>query len=403
MRAYERLLKYVKYDTQSDPTNPAQPSALKEFDLLRELKKELEGFGLEPVLTDTGYVYAKIPGNVPAKTVGFVAHVDTAQECSGANVNPRIVEKWDGKDIVLDDTHTTSLENFPEMGRYVGKSLMVTDGSTLLGADDKAGVAEIMTAVKYLVDHPEIPHGDVFIAFTPDEEIGRGTENFEVSKFPCDYAYTMDGDAIGGIDYECFNAASLTVKITGRSIHPGSAKNKMVNALNVAHEYHSCLPPEMRPEYTDGRDGFFHLEKITGDIEYAELEYIIRNHDAELFERMKMIAREAAEMENIKYGQEFVKVEITDSYRNMCECFADKMYIVEIAQNAWRECGVEPVSTPIRGGTDGANLTFMGVPCPNLGTGGGNFHGRYEYCCIEDMDTAVQVILKIIAKTAERA
>ena len=402
MRAYERLLKYVKYDTQSDPESETSPSAMKEFDLLKELKKELEEFGLEPELTDTGYVYVKIPGTVKSDVVGFLAHVDTAQECSGKDVNPRIVENWDGSDIRLNDQYATSLKQFPEMKRYIGKSLMVTDGTTLLGADDKAGVAEIMTAVKYMLDHPEFEHGDVYVAFTPDEEIGRGTENFEKEKFPCDYAYTMDGDAIGGVEYECFNAASLNITVTGYSIHPGSAKNKMINAMNIAHEYHSLLPKEMRPEHTEGREGFFHLDEMSGTVEEAKLGYIIRDHDYAKFMRMKKMALDAAEFINTKYGKKLVQAKIKDSYRNMADCFSDKMYIAEIAKEAWEECGVTPVSVPIRGGTDGASLTFMGIPCPNMGTGGGNFHGRFEYCCIDDMDVAVNAILKIVEKTAKR-
>ncbi|MBQ1505994.1 MAG: peptidase T, partial [Erysipelotrichales bacterium] len=279
---------------------------------------------------------------------------------------------------------------------------MVTDGTTLLGADDKAGVAEIMTAVKYMLDHPEFEHGDVYAAFTPDEEIGRGTENFEKEKFPCDYAYTMDGDAVGGVEYECFNAASLNITVTGYSIHPGSAKNKMINAMNIAHEYHSLLPKEMRPEHTEGREGFFHLDEMSGTVEEAKLGYIIRDHDYAKFMRMKKMALDAAEFINTKYGKKLVQAKIKDSYRNMADCFSDKMYIAEIAKEAWKECGVTPVSVPIRGGTDGASLTFMGIPCPNMGTGGGNFHGRFEYCCIDDMDVAVNAILKIIEKTAKR-
>lgn len=398
MRAYERLLKYVRLDTQSDPQSRTSPSTKKQLVLLDELKKELEEMGIRAERTDAGYLYAKIPGNAPGDPVGFIAHVDTSPEISGKGVKPRIVKAWDGGKIALSEGVTLDPEDFPQMKRYAGESLIVAGGDTLLGADDKAGVAEIMTLAEILASDGSIPHADVWIAFTPDEEIGRGTEHFELDKFPAKYAYTVDGDAVGGIEYENFNAASLEVTCSGISIHPGSAKGRMINAMNVAHEYHSLLPQWERPEHTGGREGFFHLVSMKGDVERADLSYIIRDHDAGKFGQRKKLAEEAGEFLNERYGRKVVSVKIADSYRNMAECFADKMYIVEKAAQAIRRAGREPVSLPIRGGTDGADLTYKGLPCPNLGTGGGNYHGRFEYCVIEEMDKAVDILVQVIRK-----
>ena len=402
MRAYERLLKYAKIDTQSDPNSDTLPSAPKELDLTKLLQQELKEMGIESKISAKGYLYACLKGNVEAQPIGFLAHVDTAQGITDMNCKPRIEEHWDGKDIKLNEQYSLSLNDYPVMRKYIGKSLMVTGGDTLLGADDKAGVAEIMTLAEKLTKDPSIKHGDVWIAFTPDEEIGRGTEGFELKEFPVKFAYTLDGDAVNGIEYENFNAASAVVEVTGKLIHTGDAKGKMINSQNIAIDFHNLLPVPMRPEYTEKREGFFHLDSITGDVEKTTMYYLIRNHDKETFEKMKRLMIEAEHYLNSLYPQKVIKVTISDTYANMLECFKDKMYIIDLAKEAMKKVGLEPYSSPIRGGTDGASLSYMGIPCPNLGTGGGNYHGRYEYAVIEDMDKAVEVIEQIVGLVADK-
>ena len=403
MRAYERFLKYVTIDTQSDANSNASPTTEKQKDLGRLLVQELHELGItNAFLDDFGYVYACVKGNCEAKPFALLAHMDTSPDLTGKDVKPQIIYNYDGKDIKLNDEYTLRIKEFPEMVKYTGKDLIVTDGTTLLGADNKAGVAEIMAMVEELVSHPEIEHGDVYVVFTPDEEVGKGTDNFNFEHCPCEFGYTCDGGAVGTIDFENFNAASTTVTFTGVSIHPGTSKNKMINAAEVALEYHRLLPEQAKPEYTDGYDGFYHLHDMVGCVEEAKLEYILRNHDRELFERQKEMMEICASFINQKYNRDIVKVQTVDSYYNMKEKFDGKMYIVEMVEEALRNLGYDPKRTAIRGGTDGANLTYMGMCCPNLGTGCGNCHGRYEYACIQEMDEAVKVLLEIVRLVKER-
>jgi peptidase T len=403
MKVEERLLKYVKIDTQSDPKSDTIPSTMRQKDLARVLVEEMKEIGIEDAyMDDYGYVYGTIPGNVEGvETVGFIAHMDTSPEITGANVKPRIIENYDGKDIYLNEEVVAKVSVYPFLEDYIGKSLMVTDGNTLLGADDKAGIAEIMTMAEYFHTHPEVEHGTIRIGFTPDEEVGRGADKFNVEAFNADFAYTVDGSEPNCVAYENFNAAAVTVTVKGISFHPGDSKNKMVNAINLAMKFHGLLPEHMRPEYTEGYDGFNHLMKINGAIELVELEYIIRNHDEELFEKQKKMFENAAEYLNKEY-KDAVTLEMKDSYRNMKEGLKDKMFIVDLAKEAISEVGLTPESEAIRGGTDGVALTYMGLPCPNLGTGGFNFHGRYEMCCIEDMRHCVDILIKIAEKVAQR-
>ncbi|MDD6467557.1 MAG: peptidase T [Erysipelotrichaceae bacterium] len=399
MQAHERLLRYVRIDTQSDPTSMTSPSTEKQKNLGCVLVEELKGLGISNAMMDEyGYVYAVIEGNKVAPSIAFIAHMDTASDCSGANVNPKVVHQYDGKDIVLNDHEVLRIKDFPEMVKYQGKDLIVTDGTTLLGADDKAGIAEIMTMAEYLMQHPEVNHGTIHIVFTPDEEVGRGTEHFDLNRCNCDFGYTVDGGEIECIDYENFNAASAIIDVKGISIHPGSAKNKMINAIQVGMEFHQLLPTQMRPEHTEGYEGFYHLSDMQGDIEHTRMEYIIRNHDFSLFEKQKQIMKDCADFINHRYQKELVKVTIEDSYYNMKEHFKDHMDIIELAKGAIESVGLVAKNTPIRGGTDGAMLTYQGLRCPNLGTGGGNFHGRYEFACIQDMELAVQILLEIVKK-----
>ena len=402
MKVEERLLKYVKIDTQSDPESKTIPSTMKQKDLGKVLVDEMKALGIEDAFIDEyGYVYGTIEGNVEGiETVGFVAHMDTSPEVSGANVNPRIIEDYDGKDIPLNNEIVAKVEEFPFLKNYIGKSLIVTDGHTLLGADDKAGIAAIMAMADYFHQNPEIKHGTIKIGFTPDEEIGRGADKFDVKGFVADFAYTVDGSEVNSVDYENFNGASVKVFVKGISFHPGDAKGKMVNAINLGLKFHSLLPEHMRPEYTDGYNGFNHLFKIKGDIESAELEYILRNHDNHIYEKQKKMFVAASEYLNKEYGN-LIEVVIKDSYSNMKNGLAEKMYIVDLAKQAISDIGLQPTSKPIRGGTDGATLTYMGLPCPNLGTGGFNFHGRYEMCCIEDMHQVVDILIKIVEKVQE--
>ena len=398
----EKFLTYVKIDTQSDRYSATTPSTKKQLNLSKLLVKELKTLKLEKVtLSEHGYVMATLPSNIPdfkGPTIGFIAHLDTSPDFTAKNVNPKFVEKYDGGDIPLDDAGEIVLspKEFPELTNYKGKTLITTDGSTLLGADDKAGVAEIMTAIEYLVQHPEISHGTIRVGFTPDEEIGRGADHFDVKAFDADFAYTMDGGELGDLNFENFNAAQAEIIIHGRSVHPGSAKNKMVNALIVAMELANLLPDRERPEHTEGYEGFFHLFEFEGDVERARMVYIIRDHDVKKYNaRIELLERSASTL-NARYGAGTVDLTIKEQYRNMKEKLLPQMHIIDTAKEAMLSLGIKPLITPIRGGTDGSRLSYMGLLTPNIFTGGHNFHGNYEYICLESMESAVQVILKII-------
>ncbi|MGI6151327.1 MAG: peptidase T [Christensenellales bacterium] len=398
----ERFLRYVQVNTTPDPESESSPSTPRQFDLLRMLKDELTALGAsEVVLDDFGYVYAKIPATLPnLPTLGFLAHVDTSPDAPGEGVKPRIVEKYDGGAILLnaEGNVVMSPAEFPELLDYVGQDLIVTDGTTLLGADDKAGVAQIMTLCERLLAPDAPPHCEIAIAFTPDEEIGRGTRHFDVARFGADFAYTIDGGKLGEIEYENFNAASAKVTVNGVSIHPGTSKNKMKNAVLVGMEFHSMLPPAESPAHTEGYEGFYHITDIKGEVERCTLSYIIRDHDKALFEARKERLRAIEGYLNEKYGAGTVAVDIKDSYYNMKEKVLPHMHLIENATAAMRECGVEPIIQPIRGGTDGANLSFMGVPCPNLSTGGHNYHGRFEYIPVQSLTKMVDVMLRVVEK-----
>lgn len=406
MSAEERMIRYCRIDTQSDPANEdVTPSSQKQFDLARLLEKELREMGMaDVVLDDHCYVYAKLPSNLDyeTKTVGFIAHMDTAPDYSGTDVKPRIIECFDGNDIPLNEEVTMKMDDFPWMRDLKGKRLVVTDGTTLLGADDKAGIACIMEAMAYLIAHPEVKHGTVAVSFTPDEEIGNGTRFFDLEQFGADFAYTMDGGTVRELADETFNAASAVVKFTGFSIHPGEAKDRMINAARVATEYEQLLPQHMVPEHTAGRDGFIHLHGMKGDCDSAEMDYILRDHDADRLEAMKELMRKAAEYINLQYGEGTCEVSFRDSYRNMIEVLNQHPEVTAMAREVMEGLGLNVVSEPVRGGTDGAQLSFRGLPCPNLGCGGGNFHGRYEYLVSEELEMAGKVILGIINKTCER-
>ncbi len=406
MSAAEKLIRYCRIDTQSDPKNSGTvPSTEKQFDLARLLEKELKELGLQDVKLDEEhcYVYAKLPSNLdhPAKKVGFIAHMDTAPDYSGTNVQPRIIENYDGGDITLAEGVVTKVSDFPQMKELKGKTLIVTDGSTLLGADDKAGIAAIMEAMEYLTAHPEVRHGDISVGFTPDEEIGNGPKYFDLETFGADFAYTMDGGQVRYLCDETFNAASAVIDIAGFSIHPGSAKDKMINAAGTAAQIHCSLPAHMRPEHTEKYDGFFHLTELNGTMDSAHMEYIIRDHDGNKLEKKKEILRKAVALMNEELGSEAVKLTITDGYRNMKEILDEHPEVSEIAWRSIEDLGLTPGRESARGGTDGAVLTYMGLPCPNLGTGGGNAHGRYEYCCVEELEQACGLILNIIKRTGE--
>ncbi|MBO8448549.1 MAG: peptidase T [Bacteroidetes bacterium] len=398
----DRFLRYVAVDTQSDPDSESQPSTARQLDLLKLLKSELEGMGIKAELDEYGYVMASIPSNcgkdVPA--VGFIAHVDTSPDASGKDVKPQIIHGYDGGDIPLKGVPGLFLkvEDFPEMAEYKGQTLITTDGTTLLGADDKAGVAEIMSMAEYVTSHPEFMHGEIKIGFTPDEEIGRGVVKFDVKKFGAKYAYTMDGGKIGELEYENFNAAAATVRIQGRNIHPGYAKDKMLNAILIGMELNSLLPAAQRPEHTDGYEGFFHIIGFNGTVEKAEFSYIIRDHDTGLFEKRKETIRKCVDFINGKYGDGTATVEIRHQYYNMRKEVEPHYHIIEKAVKAMEDEGITPVIRPIRGGTDGANLSFMGLPCPNIFAGGHNFHGKMEFVPVESMEKAVKVILNIISR-----
>lgn len=407
MSARERLIRYCQIDTQSDLYNEeVTPSTEKQFDLARVLEQELKDLGMEDVCLDEHcYVYAKLPGNLDreTKTVGFIAHMDTAPDFSGTDVKPRIIENFDGNDIQLNEEVVMKMDSFPWMRELKGKDLMVTDGNTLLGADDKAGITCIMEALVWLKDHPEFPHGPVAVAFTPDEEIGNGPKYFDVEKFGADFAYTMDGGTVAELSDETFNAASAAVKFKGFSIHPGEAKDKMINAGLAASEYAVLLPAHMIPAHTENREGFIHLHNMKGDCESAELEYIIRDHDPAKLEAKKELMKNAVSYINTKYGSEIAEITFRDSYRNMKEILDQYPEVSAYAAEAIRELGYEVRHEPIRGGTDGAQLSFRGLPCPNLGAGGGNFHGRYEYCVLNELEEARTLILNIIRLVSKEA
>lgn len=402
----DRFLRYVAVDTKADPESDTQPSAARELDLLKMLRDELLAMGVEATLDEYGYVMASIPSNcgkadVPA--IGFIAHADTAPDASGADVKPQIIENYDGGEIALEGVPGLYLKpsEFPEMTQYVGQTLITTDGTTLLGADDKAGIAEIMTAVQYIVEHPEFKHGDIKIGFTPDEEIGRGVVKFDVAKFGAKYAYTMDGGSVGELEYENFNAAGATITIQGCNVHPGTAKGKMRNASLIAMELHNLLPVDQRPEYTCGYEGFFHLISFKGEVETATFSYIIRDHDMQLFEQKKELIRKCVDFINAKYGEGTATLDLKHQYYNMRKEVEPHYHIVETAMKAMEMEGIKPKIQPIRGGTDGANLSFMGLPCPNIFAGGHNFHGKMEYIPLESMEKASKVILNIIQLYAE--
>lgn len=401
----DRFLRYVAIDTQSDENSESQPSAAKELDLLKLLCKELNDMGVEATLDEYGYVMGTLPSNIDKKVpaIGFIAHVDTSPDASGADIKPQIIENYDGSDIALKGVPGLYLKpsEFPELLAHKGETIITTDGTTLLGADDKAGVAEIMNAVQYMVEHPEFKHGDIKIGFTPDEEIGRGVVKFDVKRFGADYAYTMDGGEIGELEFENFNAASAKIRIQGRNVHPGYAKDKMKNAILIGMEVNSLLPVGQRPELTEGYDGFFHIISFKGTVEEAEFGYIIRDHDRKKFEEKKELIEQCVKFINVKYGEGTATLEVKDQYYNMREQVEPYYFIVETAVKAMEMAGVKPKIQPIRGGTDGANLSFKGLPCPNIFAGGMNFHGKMEFAPLENIEKASEVVLNIIKLYAE--
>ncbi|MDR1984380.1 MAG: peptidase T [Prevotellaceae bacterium] len=402
-----KFLRYIAIDTQSDENSNTQPSTAKQLTLSKLLVKELKAMGIkDAALDEYGYVMATIPSNVKKKipVIGFIAHVDTAPDLSGADIKPQIIENYNGKDIVLNKEKKISLKlkDFPELADFKGKTLITTDGTTLLGADDKAGVAEIMAAAEYIMKHPEIKHGTIKIGFTPDEEIGRGVDKFDVKKFGADYAYTMDGGALGELEYENFNAASAKIKIHGNNIHPGYAKGKMINSILVAMELNALLPVNERPEFTCDYEGFFHIVHIGGSVEEASMQYIIRDHDRKKFEQKKKLIKDCVDFINKRYGKDVITLELKDQYYNMREMVEPHYHVVETAFKAMKLAGIEPIVRPIRGGTDGARLSFMELPCPNIFAGGHNFHGKYEFVAAESMAKATEVILNIIKLYAEK-
>ena len=403
-KLFDKFLRYVAVETTSDENSETQPSAMREVDLLRMLRDELRQMGIEADLDEFGYVMATIPSNVnkDIPAIGFIAHVDTAPDASGRDIHPQIIPNYDGEDIVLNQEKNIVLRTaeFPEMRQYKGQTMITTDGTTLLGADDKAGVAEIMYAAQYMIEHPEFKHGEIKIGFTPDEEIGRGVVKFDVKKFGARYAYTMDGGEIGELEYENFNAAGAKIHIQGSNIHPGYGKDKMVNSMLIAMELDAMLPVEQRPRFTQGYEGFFHLTGINGTVEETTMSYIIRDHDRAKFEEKKALMTSIAEFLNKKYGN-VVELELKHQYYNMRQEVEPHFFIVEKAIKAMEMAGVKPKVQPIRGGTDGANLSFMGLPCPNIFAGGHNFHGKLEYVPLESMEKASQVILNIITLFAE--
>jgi tripeptide aminopeptidase len=403
----DRFLSYVSFDTQSDPNSTTTPSTAKQWDLANFLVKELKEIGMTDVSIDEhAYIMATLPGNVEHKvpTIGFIAHFDTSPDYTATNVRPQIHKNYDGGDILLNqkDNIVLSPSYFDDLLLYIGQTLITTDGTTLLGADDKAGITEIVTAMEFLINHPEIKHGDIRIGFTPDEEIGKGAHKFDVDKFGADWAYTMDGSQVGELEFENFNAAEAKVTVHGKIVHPGYAKNKMVNSMLIANDFIKSLPSREIPQETEGYEGFFHLSSIEGSVEKTTLDYIIRDHDMALFEKRKKQMLEAGQKINDQLGNEAIKIEIKDQYYNMREKVEPVMHIVDIAEKAMKDLHIKPMIKAIRGGTDGSQLSYKGLPCPNIFAGGHNFHGRYEYVPVESMEKATQVIVKIAELTAEQ-
>ncbi len=403
----ERFISYVTIDTESDPNSDTTPSTKKQWDLANKLVEELKNIGMHDVTIDeNGYVMATLPSNVKHKTptIGFISHFDTSPDFTGANVKPQIVKNYDGKDIVLNKEKNIILspDYFEDLLLYKGQTLITTDGTTLLGADDKAGITEIVTAMEHLIKNPQIKHGKIRVAFTPDEEIGRGAHKFNVKKFGADWAYTMDGSQVGELEYENFNAAGVTIKIKGKSVHPGYAKGKMINSLLIANQFLSLLPKREIPQLTDEYQGFFHFYSIKGTIELTEIKGIVRDHDRDKFDAKKELLQQIVDDLKENYGDDMISVEMKDQYYNMKEKIEPVMHIVNIAEKAMEEVGVTPIIKPIRGGTDGSQLSFMGLPCPNIFAGGHNFHGKYEYVPLESMKKAVDVIVKIAELTAKK-
>lgn len=408
-KTIENFLQYVTIDTQSDETTGTTPSTAKQHDLAGLLERQLQEMGAEEITYDREhcYLYASIPaseGCEKAPVLGLIAHMDTSPAVTDAGVKPRIVENYDGEDILLNEAEhiILSTEDFPEIRKLKGKDIIVTDGTTLLGADDKAGIAEIMGACEYLLQHPEVKHGKLRIGFTPDEEIGEGADHFDVKLFGADYAYTVDGGELGELENETFNAASGRLTVYGRSVHPGGAKGKMINAILVAQEFQSLLPVFQNPMYTEGYEGFFHLDQIAGNVEKTVAEYIIRDHNRDLFEQKKALFQKCADFLNEKHGEGTVVAEVKDSYYNMKEALKEHEHLMENASEAMRKLGVEPIVNPVRGGTDGARLSFMGLPCPNLCTGGANYHSRFEYACIQSMDKVTELLIMLTEKYGKR-
>ena len=400
-KVVEKFLKYVSYDTKSDEESTTVPSTSGQMTLGKELVMELREMGIQDVsIDDNGYVMATIPSNVEKAipTIGFIAHMDTSPDMLGKDINPKFVENYDGEDIILNEKSNIVLspKDFPELKNYIGKTLITTDGTTLLGADDKAGISEIMTAVEYLMKNPKVQHGKVCIGFTPDEEVGRGADLFDVKKFDADFAYTIDGGTIGELEYENFNAAGAKICIHGRNVHPGSAKGKMIHSTLIANEFMNSLPPNETPGTTEGYEGFYHLIHLNGEVEETKLQYIIRDFNSEGFENRKIFIKNIADTLNSKYGKGTVEIEVKDQYFNMKEKIEPVKHVIDTAFLAMKEVGVDPIMVPIRGGTDGARLSFMGLPTPNIFTGGHNFHGKYEFIPTFAMEKAVEVILKIV-------
>lgn len=402
MTVLERFLNYIVVETTSDPYAESFPSTKSQLDFGHTLMEEMKKLGLTDVTQDEyGYVFGTIPSTVPdykGKILGLIAHMDTAPAASGKNVKPRMIKNYDGTEIVLNAEKKIVMtpEDFPSLKEYVGQDLVVTDGLTLLGGDDKAGVAEIMTAAEYLIGHPEIPHGPIRVGFTPDEEVGKGADFFDVKKFGADFAYTVDGGECGELEYENFNAASAFVDFTGLSIHPGSAKNKMVNALLLAMEFQGMMPEAQKPEHTEGREGFIHLDVMEGSVEHASCEYIVRDHDFDLFKEKKEYMQRVADYMNGKYGEGTVSLRMEDSYYNMKQQIEPHYFLIENVLKVYEKLDIEPKIQPIRGGTDGSRLSFMGLPCPNLGTGGHNFHGHFEYVCVQSMEKCAEVLIELV-------
>jgi tripeptide aminopeptidase len=403
----DRFVSYVTVDTESDPTSENTPSTKKQWNLANALVAELKGIGMQDVSIDeNAYIMATLPSNTDKEVpiIGFISHFDTSPDFTGANVKPQIIENYDGSDIVLNKEQDIILSPsyFDDLLLYKGQTLITTDGTTLLGADDKAGIAEIISAMEYLINHPELKHGTIKVGFTPDEEIGRGAHKFDVEKFGADWAYTMDGSQVGELEYENFNAAGAVVTVKGKIVHPGYAKGKLINSMYIATQFINSLPKMETPEHTEGREGFFHLHTINGEVEETKLEYIIRDHDLSHFEARKNVINKLAAELNSQYGREVISVEIKDQYFNMREKIEPVMYIVKIAEEAMIQANIKPLIKPIRGGTDGSQLSYMGLPCPNIFAGGHNFHGRYEYVPVESMQKAIEVIVNIAQLVAKQ-